>query len=257
MDPRLDGRRALVTGAGQGVGSGVAHQLADVGVHVLVNDRDRERADAVTASINESGGTASAAVFDVTDHAAVVDALAVLGPVDILVNNAGNAGADGFGRLSPFVESTPADWEPYLAVNVHGVLHCTHAVLPAMIERRWGRIVTIISDAGRTGGAHMAVYGAAKAAAGGLSRGVAREVARHGITVNNLALGTMRTEATEALWADPDHADQQRQILRDYLVRRPGSPDDVAWMVLALASPRADWITGQTIPVNGGYSFAL
>src|SRR5699024_9015656 len=96
MDPRLDGRRALVTGAGQGVGSGVAHQLADVGVHVLVNDRDRERADAVTASINESGGTASAAVFDVTDHAAVVDALAVLGPVDILVNNAGNAGADGF-----------------------------------------------------------------------------------------------------------------------------------------------------------------
>lgn len=255
-DFELTGRRALVTGAGQGVGAAVAEELAALGVAVVVNDLHAERAEAVAARITDAGGTATAAGFDVTDAVAVNAAIAEVGAVDILVNNAGNAGADGFGALDRFVDTSPDDWSPFLAVNLHGVMHCTHAVLPAMIEAEWGRIITIVSDSARTGGPRMVVYGAAKAAAAAFGRGLAHEVARHHITVNNLALGTMRTELTEGLWADPTLADQQDKILSDYLIRRPGAPDDVAWMVATLASPRADWITGQTIPVNGGFSFA-
>jgi 3-oxoacyl-[acyl-carrier protein] reductase len=136
-------------------------------------------------------------------------------------------------------------------------MSCVHAALPSMIERRWGRIVTIVSDAAREGEARMAAYCAAKAGAAGFSRAIAHEVARHGITVNNVALGTMRTPLTAALWDDAAREDQQKAILSGYLIRRPGNPDDAAWMVATLVSPRASWVTGQTIPVNGGYSFAL
>jgi len=257
LDFDLGGRRALVTGAGAGVGAGIADQLASAGVHVVVNDIDPDRAGAVADRIVGAGGTSSTAVFDVTDHDAVRAAVAATGPIDVLVNNAGNAGVEGFGRLVDFVDTTPADWNAFMSVNVHGVLNCTHAVLPSMIERGWGRVITIISDSARSGGSRMAVYGAAKAAAAGLTRGIAGEVGRHGITVNNIALGTIRTEATESLWSGTDNAELQRQILSGYPIRRPGEPADVAWVTAMLASPRASWITGQTIPVNGGFSQAL
>ena len=257
LDHQLEGRRALVTGAGQGVGEGIARLLAAAGAEVVVNDFVADRAEAVAAGIAADGGRAVAAPFDVTDHEAVVEAVAATGPVGILVNNAGNAGADGFGIPTRFVETAPADWQPFLGVNLHGVLHCAHAVLPAMIDAGWGRIVTIVSDAARTPEPGLAVYGAAKAAAAAFGRGIAAEVARHGVTVNNVALGTMRTPLTEGLWDDPALEEQQKAILSGYLVRRPGDPDDAAWMVAALVSPRASWITGQTIPVDGGYTAAL
>ena len=256
-DDDLDGKRALVTGAGQGVGEAIARQLAARGAEVLVNDYFAERAEAVVSGIVADGGRAQPLPFDVTDHALVHRAFAGAGGVDILVNNAGNAGAEGFGSTVPFVETTPDDWEKYVAVNLYGVMNCVHAALPPMIEGRWGRIVTMVSDAARTGEARMAAYGAAKAGAAGFCRGVAHEVARHGVTVNNVALGTMRTPLTAALWDDPERVDQQRSIMSGYLIRRPGEPDDAAWLVATLVSPRASWMTGQTIPVNGGYSFAL
>jgi 3-oxoacyl-[acyl-carrier protein] reductase len=256
-DDDLDGKRALVTGAGQGVGEAIARQLAARGAEVLVNDYFAERAEAVADAIVADGGRAQPLPFDVTDHALVHRAFAGAGRVDILVNNAGNAGAEGFGSTVPFVETSPDDWEKYVAVNLYGVMNCVHAALPSMIEERWGRIVTMVSDAARTGEARMAAYGAAKAGAAGFCRGVAHEVARHGVTVNNVALGTMRTPLTAALWDDPERADQQRSIMSGYLIRRPGEPDDAAWLVATLVSPRASWMTGQTIPVNGGYSFAL
>ena len=254
LDHQLGGRRALVTGAGQGVGEGLARLLAAAGAEVVVNDHVAERAEAVVADIVAEGGTASAAPFDVTDHPAVARAVEAAGPIDILVNNAGNAGASGFGHPTRFVETGPDDWQPFLDVNLHGVLHCTHAALPGMIDAGWGRIVTVVSDAARTPEPGMAVYGAAKAAAAAFGRSIAAEVARHGITVNNIALGTMRTPLTAALWDDPAREAQQAAILSGYLVRRPGEPADAAWMVAALASPRAAWITGQTIPVDGGYA---
>ena len=253
----LEGKRVLVTGAGQGVGQAISATFASAGAEVLVNDYFADRAEAAAEAIRAAGGAAVALPFDVTDHVAVRQAVLGAGGVDILVNNAGNAGTEGFGSPTPFVDTDPDQWASYLGVNLHGVMSCTHAALPAMIERRWGRIITIVSDAARSGGAQMATYSAAKAGAAGFSRAIASEVARHGITANTIALGTMRTPATDAFWDDPAMADRQKSLMADYLIRRPGDPDDIAWMVATLASPRASWITGQTIPVNGGYSFAL
>ena len=251
----LSGRRALVTGAGQGVGRGIIDALALAGAAVVVNDLVAERAEAVAADMRATGADASAAPFDVTDAAAVAAGVAAAGPIDILVNNAGNAG-DRPQTLVTFADTQPPDWEPYLRVNLYGVLHCTHAALPGMVERGWGRVITIVSDAGRVGDPGMAVYGAAKAGAAGFCRSLAPEVGRHGVTVNSIALGTMRTPLTEGLWAGDD-VDLQTAILRRYAIRRPGQPEDVATLVALLASPAASWITGQTYPVNGGSSSAL
>jgi NAD(P)-dependent dehydrogenase (short-subunit alcohol dehydrogenase family) len=248
----LEGRSALVTGAGQGVGRAIARTLAAAGSTVAVNDFVAARAEAVVEEIRRAGGKATAAPFDVTAYDDVTTAVKEVGDVDILVNNAGNAGTAGF-DFGPFARSEPADWDRYLQVNLYGVLHCTRAVLPAMIERGEGRVVTIISDAGRWGEPNMGAYAAAKAGAAGFSRSVAREVGRHGVTVNCVALGTMDPDP-ENPETDPEAAERLRQQLRSYIIRRRGHPDDVAGLVTYLASPLASWITGQTYPVNGGYT---
>jgi NAD(P)-dependent dehydrogenase (short-subunit alcohol dehydrogenase family) len=255
----LSGRRALVTGAGQGVGRGIARTLAAAGAEVVVNDLVEERARGVVAEIEADGGDrgrASAAAFDVTDWDAVRAAVEGSGGVDILVNNAGNAGrADthGFERMRPFAEEDPAAWDGFVRVNLFGVMYATRAVLPGMIERGWGRIVTIVSDASRTGDVNMAAYAAAKAGAAGLIRSVAREVGPHGVTANCIALGSVnQTERP----ADVEERELARLIKR-YPVRRRGLPSDIANLSLFLASDLSPWITGQTIPVNGGYSSAL
>ena len=252
----LTGRRALITGAGQGVGRGIALGFAEAGAAVVVNDLDEGRAASVVAEIEAAGGTATTAVFDVTDFTAVTAAVEALDGVDVLVNNAGNAGAEGWAGLAKFVDTEPADWEPYLQVNLYGVLHCCRAVLPRMIDRGDGRIITIVSDAARTGESDMAAYSAAKAGAAGLSRSLAVETGRHGITVNCIALGTMRTPLSEALWADEDDP-RAKALMKRYVIRRPGLPEDVAALTVFLASDQASWITGQTYPLNGGASFAL
>jgi len=251
----LSGHRALVTGAGQGVGQEIASTLAEAGADVLVNDLVADRANDVAKEIVADGGRASAAAFDVTDYAAVTAAFADAGPVDILVNNAGNAGRAatmGSEDLKNLVDTDPADWDPFIKVNLYGVMYAVRAALPAMIDAHWGRVVTVISDTARVGETHMAAYSAAKAGAAGFCRSVAREVGRHGITVNCIALGTMNTQGIP-----PEEDEIAAQLVKRYVIRRRGLPSDIAAMAAFLASPLADWITGQTYPVNGGYSFAL
>ena len=222
---------------------------------MLVNDLVLERAERVVSAIEDAGGVARPAVFDVTDYDAVVAAVGDGAPIDILVNNAGNAGravSMGMEDLVTLVQTQPEDWETFMQVNLYGVMYAVRAALPAMIDAQWGRIVTVISDTARVGETHMAAYSAAKAGAAGFCRSVAREVGRYGITVNNVALGTMNTQGIL-----PDEDQAMAPILKKYVVRRRGLPSDIAAMVTFLASPQAEWITGQTYPVNGGYSFSL
>ena len=260
MSPKngLEGWHALVTGAGQGVGRAIALTLADAGAEVAINDVVESRADDVRDEIRERGGRAESAAFDVTDWDSVHAAVDRLEGVGILVNNAGNAGVDGFSALRPFVETDPGEWDRYIRVNLHGVMNCTRAALPSMISRNGGRIITVVSDAARYGDAFLAPYAAAKAGAAGFCRSIAREVGRYNITVNCVALGTIRTPATSRPDADsPENLEREKQQLKKYIIRRKGEPEDAAGLVGFLAGPEASWITGQTYPVNGGYSFAL
>ena len=253
----LAGRTAMVTGAGQHIGRAIACALARAGAKVVVNDIVAERADSVVKEIEEAGGQGLAALFDVTDPQGVHSSIDSLAP-DILVNNVGNTGAgnppgQATFDMSHFVKSDPASWDALFGVNLFGVMHCTRAALPAMIERSWGRVVTIISDAARVPERGMAAYAAAKAGAAGFSRALAAEVGRSGVTVNCVSLGTIQSEH-----AQPDRNDERyRKILKPYLVPRLGQPSDPASLVVFLASGYADWITGQTYPVNGGYSPSL
>ena len=238
----LTGRTALVTGAGQSIGAGIAHRLAAQGAHVVVNDIVAERADHVTTAINNAGGTAEASVFDITDLEqvrATIDSV----PLDIVVNNAGNAGAS---RMKPqaFAEMTPEDWAAPLDVNLHGLLHTTHVALPGMIERGWGRLIVISSGAGTAGvPIGVAPYSAAKGGAQAFVRAVAAENAAKGITANSVAVGLIENAASSELTA---------AMARTVPVGRVGTAADVAPLVGYLASDEAEWVTGQTMHVNGG-----
>lgn len=263
-DPLGLGRQvAFVTGAGQGAGRAIALALArhDAG-GVAVNDFYPERAAAVVAEIQALGVAAVAVPADVTDYTAVSAALKaatdVLGPVTLLVNNAGNAGPTStIGNGPLFWEAPPDDWDRFFRTNLHGVMNCCHAAMPGMVAQRKGRIVTIVSDAGRMGGARIAAYSAAKAGAAGFVRALAREAGRFGVTCNAISLSSLEPHMDAAAKTQFLASDQAKAITSGYVIRRLGKPDDVAGMTLFLCSDAASWITGQTYPVNGGYSFAL
>ena len=241
---KLDGRVALVSGAGRGMGFGVAQTLARQGATVIINDFYAERAEAAAQALRDEGLRADAATADMTDRAAIFAMVQQLhdkhGAIDVFVHNAGIP-AQGWG-YSKFLESPPAEWDAWLQLNLHGLMHACQALLPKMIERRWGRIVAVNSDAARTAtGMGLCAYGAAKAAAVGFIRNLSGEVGRQGITANALSLGTMNN------WEGSE------QIARKTAsVGRAGSPQDVGAAVAFLASPEAEWINGQVLPVNGG-----
>ena len=254
----LDGRVAIVTGAGNGVGLEIAAHLARAGCDVWVNDIDEERAAEVASAIDDAdGGAAKPVVADVTDGESVAQMANETGPVDIVVNNAGTGMLSWVSgtRHVPFVESGPEDWDPLLRINLAAVLGVTRAYLPPMLDHGWGRVLTIVSDAGRKGERRQAVYGAAKAAAMGFSRGLAAEVGRKGVTVNCISLGTIR----HGVLAEMDAADNERvaTLERGYPAGRLGRPADPAPLAVLLCSDAGEWITGQVYPVNGGYVPAL
>ncbi len=245
----LSGRVALVTGAGKNVGAEIATQFAAQGAAVGVNDLFAERAASVADQITRSGGTALGVEGDVSDRDDVEEMVrrieAELGPIDILVNNAGvppNLEWD----LVPFHRTAPESWSTWIDINLYGVLNCCHATVPGMVDRGWGRVVTIVSEGGRVGEPLMAVYCAAKAGAIGFTKALAKEVAPHGVTANCISLGTLGPPD-----GDPELA---ARMARRYPIGRVGRPSDVAPAAVYFASAEAEWVTGQTLPVSGGYA---
>ncbi len=248
----LTGHRALVTGAGDGMGVGIAHALARQGAAVAVNDIVAAKADATRDAILAAGGTAVSAPFDITDESAVnagvaaaADALG--GHIDILVNNAGIPG-----DMAPirFRDLPPGRWRSYIDINLYGSLHCIAAVIEPMVDAHWGRIIQISSGAGRTGlSIGVSLYGASKSGIEGFIRHLSTEVAATGVTANALALGLM------AAPNKPQDSSVTAGIARSIPVGRLGTPDDVGAAVVYLASNEAEWMTGQTVNLNGGSTF--
>ncbi len=242
----LTGRTALVTGAGQNVGAGIARALAAQGATVVVNDLRAERADATVAAITAAGGQASSAEFDVTDYDAVAAAIDDVGVVDILVNNAGNGGAETMGMVQ-FRDTEPAGWRGAIDVNLFGVLHCARAVINGMCDRGFGRVITISSGAGTTGlNIGVSPYAAGKGGAISFMRHLAAENARSGVTANCVALGLMQLSSSDATAA----------LARTIPVGRVGTPADVGAICVYLASNEAEWFTGQTVQLNGGSNYS-
>lgn len=256
----LTGRAALVTGAGQ-VGRAIATTLAAHGAAPLVVvDIARPVGEALAADLQAAGTEAVSVTADITDPGGIAvlsEAVRRLPhPVQILVNNAGlppEFMAEAASHLKPFAETEPDDWEPMIQLNLYGVLRVTRSLLPSMIASGWGRVITIVSDAGRTGDPNVAVYAAAKAGAAGFMRSLASEIGRYHLTANSISLG--------ALWRPENDSEPSPEYLqrlaRRYPTGRPGYPQDVANLVLYLASNAAEWITGQVYPLNGGYSYSL
>lgn len=243
----LSGKVALVTGAGQNVGAGIARVLAGQGAAVAVNDIRVERAADTVREIEAAGGRAMAVGFDVTDYddvvAGVERVVAELGPVDILVNNAGNGGAEGM-KPTKFRESDPASWRGPIDVNLYGVMNCSRAVVNPMVDRGWGRIVTIASGAGVVGlNIGVSPYGGGKGGAIGFMRHLAVENARAGVTANTLAIGLMPVMGDRSV---------TEALAKQIPTGRTGLPEDIGYACAYLTSNEAEWVTGQTIHVNGG-----
>jgi len=252
---RFAGKAVVVTGGGGGIGGAACHRFAGEGGKVAVFDLNVDAAGKVAAEIERAGGVAAAFACDIAKRAdvdaAVAAAEAKLGPIDVLVNNA------GWDVFRPFVKTEPAQWEKLIAINLVGALHMHHAVLPGMAARKSGRIVNIASDAARVGSSGEAVYAACKGALVAFSKTIAREHARHGVTVNVVCPGPTDT----ALFAEYKEGAGNPEKLVEAFTRsiplgRIGQPDDLPGAILFFASDEAAYVTGQVLSVSGGLTMA-
>jgi 2-hydroxycyclohexanecarboxyl-CoA dehydrogenase len=239
---RLDARSALVTGGAKGIGEAIVRRLSAEGARVTIGDIDIEGAEKVAAEVG-----AEAVPLDVTDPDSARAAVDEAGGLDVLVNN---AGTDEF---SFFTDTDPGLWERLLAVNLKGVLACTHAALPGMQRSGYGRIFNIASEAGRVGSKGSAVYSAAKGGVIAFTKTIARENARFGITANAIAPGPIDTPLLRRATDLGELGERIIETMKGATqVRRLGQPDEVAAAVAFLASEESAYITGETLGVSGG-----
>jgi 3-oxoacyl-[acyl-carrier protein] reductase len=252
MDLQLSGTNVLVTGAGQGLGRALGLSFAREGANVAFHyNSSAEGAEKAAAEAAELGVKAVAVGGDLRDAEAVAGIVdrteTELGPIGVLVNNSAVT------KKQRFLESTPEDWAPQVDVTVTGTLQITHAVAKRMAERKAGSIVNLMGDSGRVGESGLLVTATARSTTVGLTRSLAKELARFGIRANAVSLALVRTDNFDAHAGTPE-AEQMKKILAQYPLRRVGHPDDITPMVLLLASPLSSWTTGQVVSVNGGYA---
>ncbi len=244
----LGGRVALITGAGRGIGRETAHVLSAAGGRVAVADLLGDSARTVVAEIESAGGQAIAMSADVRKPADAVrmveEALRAFGRLDILVNNAARW------TVKPFKDLTPEDYDTDIGIGLLGTLHTTRAALEPLVQQGAGRIINVVSDAGRVGEPFMTVYSAAKAGVIGFTKALAKELGRHNITVNAVAPGTTRTPGAR----DFIEGVGEEKMVKAYPLRRLGEPRDIASAILFFASDMASYVTGQVLSVSGGYS---
>jgi len=252
----MSNRTALVTGGAQGIGRGIAAALAAQGFRVAIADLNIETATQTAKDLGEAGGTVIAVEVNVTDIASVQAGVRSvetgLGPVEVVVNNA------GWDDFMPFIATTEDFWDKILDINFKGALRVTQTVLPGMIERKFGRIVNIGSDAGRVGSSLEAVYSGAKGGTIAFTKTLAREVATNGITVNVVCPGPTDTPALRK-FADGAGQDAEKVIsgmVRAVPMKRLGTPEDIGPAVAFFASDAAGFVTGQTLSVSGGLTMA-
>lgn len=252
----MSNRVALVTGGAQGIGEGISRRLGAAGVAVAVADLNSEAAQQTAKEIGTAGGKAIAVSVDVTDTAAVAAAVEKvttdLGPIDIAVNNA------GWDDFMKFLDTDEAFWDKILDINFKGALRVNHAVVPGMVERGFGRVINIGSDAGRVGSSLEAVYSGAKGGIIAFTKTLAREVATKGVTVNTVCPGPTDTPALRK-FADNSGQDADKVLggmTRAVPMKRLAVPSDIAAAVAFFASEEAGYITGQTLSVSGGLTMA-
>lgn len=236
-------KHALVTGGSGGIGAAICRKLAADGYHVLIHaNRNLESACALVDEITVNDGSAQALAFDITDHTAVVAALAPLteqNPIQVLVNNAGIHDDAIFPGMSL------TQWQSVMDVSVNGFYNVTHTLMMPMIRTRWGRIINVSSVAALAGNQGQVNYAAAKGAINSATKSLAREVASRGITVNAVAPGIITTAMSKGAFS-------QEAITLMVPMKRAGAPHEVADLIGFLASPQAAYITGQIISINGG-----
>jgi len=251
----MTNRVAMVTGGAQGIGRGIATALAGQGFRVAIADLNLATAGQTAKELTEAAGTVIAVETDVTQTASVRAAVqaveAELGPVEVVVNNA------GWDDFMPFVATTEEFWDKVLEINFKGALRVTHAVVPGMMERGFGRVINIGSDAGRVGSSLEAVYSGAKGGLIAFTKTLAREVATKGVTANAVCPGPTDTPMLRNFASNAGDAEKViGGMTRAVPMKRLGRPEDIGPAVAFLASDEAAFITGQTLSVSGGLTMA-